>query len=334
MIIDIYTHIAPQAFLDELIAQGKESLKDRVNRIYNMALGRPQATDMKKRVELMDTYGIDIQLVTLFQGLDSNSTAYEDSEKLAMAKLINDNMAKVMEESGGRLLSAATVPLDLLEKGGLEEMDRAIKNLGLKAVNLPSHVNGKPLDLPEFRSFWKRAAELGIPVLIHPVNPVTKEGRSYEAEYDLTHVFGWPFETTLSLSRLVLSGIMEEYPDLKVVNHHLGGGMIPFLFGRIIESYTDEIQRKALGKVLPKPPAEYFRLFYYDTAVGGSAASIKYAYELFGADHIVFATDSPHGPNGGIDRLKTYPGLIKSLDIPEDDKKKILGGNAQKLLNL
>jgi aminocarboxymuconate-semialdehyde decarboxylase len=216
-------------------------------------------------------------------------------------------------------------------------MERAIKTLGLKAIGIVSSMNGNPIDLPEFEPFWAQAAELDIPVYIHPKNPSSTTGRSYEAEYDLIHNFGWPFETVLMLSRLVFSGIMERYPALKVVSHHLGGGMIPFYWGRTLETYEPENQRRNYGgqtQVLPKPLFDYFSRFYYDTAVGGSAPAIRCAYEVFGADQLIFATDAPWGPGTGEFRLAEYPKVIESLGLPEEDKRKIFADNARKMLNL
>lgn len=333
LIIDMFTHMAHKSYLEELKASGKALVTSGANEIYKLAGDLPQATDPRRRVEILDKSGIDKQVVTLYHAVDCNVITKDPEYKLTLARSINDSMARIVEESKGRLISAASVPLDMLEEGGLKEMDRAVKNLGLKAVALPTHIQGKPLDSPQYRPFWSRASELGVPVFIHPANPA-QVGRTYEAEYRLTHVFGWPFETCLSLTRLVLSGIMEAHPDLKVVSHHLGGGMVPFLWERVQESYLDKMQRQLLGHVLSKPVYEYFRLFYYDTAVGVNAAAIKYTCELFGAEQVVLGTDFPHGLNGGIDRLNDYPRIIKSLDIPEAGKNKILGGNAQKILNL
>lgn len=334
MVIDIFTHMASIGYLEELAAKGGNELRQKVDSIYELARERPYAIDVSKRVALLDTYGIDKQVVTLFNMFDSNVVTDDRQEKVKIARAINDSMAGIMEESRGRLVSAGSVPLEALNEGGLAEMDRAIKTLGLKAIAFPSHLHGKPLDSNEFLPFWARAAELGVPVFIHPSNPVNYTGRPYENAYDLAHVFGWPFETVLALSRLVFAGIMEKYPSLKIVSHHLGGGMIPFLFGRIEESYTPVIQRKAIGRVFPKPLFEYFRLFYYDTAVGGSAAAIECALKVFGVSQLVFSSDFPHGPEGGLKRLESYPKLINSLDIPETDKKKILGENARRILGL
>jgi aminocarboxymuconate-semialdehyde decarboxylase len=226
-----------------------------------------------------------------------------------------------------------TVPLGGYEKHGKQELNRMIASCGLKGVAIASHWYGKPLDSPEFVDFWAQCAEMDLPVYIHPADPVVPDGRPYEAEYDLTHNFGWPFETILTLSRLVFSGVMERYPDLKIVSHHLGGG-IPFFWGRIEETYAPEKQKKLLGREMPWPLHELFSLIYYDTAVGGNASAIQCAYDVFGADKLVFATDAPFGPGTGEERLARYPKVVESLDITREEKDKILAGNVKQLFNL
>jgi len=113
--------------------------------------------------------------------------------------------------------------------------------------------------------------------------------------------------------------------------------MIPFYWGRTLETYEPENQRRNYGgqvEVLPRPLFDYFSRFYYDTAVGGSAPAIRCAYEVFGADQLIFATDAPWGPGSGEFRLAEYPKVIESLGLPEEDKKKILADNARRMLNL
>jgi len=179
---------------------------------------------------------------------------------------------------------------------------------------------------------------LNVPIYIHPSSPAQHRDRAYEGDWDLSHVFGLELETVLMLSRLVFSGIMKRYPTLKVVGHHLGGG-IPFWMGRVTETYDvtnplHDATAKAIFQVVSKPLFDYFRLFYYDTAVGGSGAAIKCAYDVFGADQIIFATDAPNGPGTGEVRLATYTKVIKSLGLPEEATDKIFAGNARRLLNL
>jgi aminocarboxymuconate-semialdehyde decarboxylase len=145
----------------------------------------------------------------------------------------------------------------------------------------------------------------------------------------LVHNLGWPFETELALSRLVFSVIMERHPTLKVVSHHLWGG-IPFFLSRTIETCDPPVQQEFIGKVLPKSLFDYFSLFYYDTAVGGSAPAIRCAYEVFGADKLVFATDAPFGSGRGKNRLTNYPTVVRSLGLFEDENKKIFRKTREK----
>jgi aminocarboxymuconate-semialdehyde decarboxylase len=213
-------------------------------------------------------------------------------------------------------------------------MERVVKRLGLKAVAIPSNIRGKAVD--EFEPFWAMAEELDVPVYIHPMDPVSTQGRPYEGQYDLIHNLGWPFETTLMLNRLVFSGIMERYPKLKVVSHHMGG-MVPFFLGRTEETYERGNQKDFYGGAvlnLEKPVGEYFRMFYYDTAIGGSGPAVRCAYESLGPNCIVFATDSPWGPGTGEFRLRDYPKMIKALHLPEKDEGKIFYENAQRMLGL
>jgi len=334
MIIDAHSHGFHGKYLDQIEAAGGHWAKEHVAWARKRAKLRPHYIDVTLRVDQLNRNNFDIQVVTPSWRLDANLFPGDISAQLALARALNDNMARLMDDSKGRLLTGGSVPLVSFEDGGREEMERAIKTLGLKAITVPSNIGGKPLDLPEFEPFWAAAAEIGSPVYIHPRNPEGQIDRSYEADYDLTHLFGWPFETALMLTRLVLSGIMERYPTLKIVSHHLGGGMIPFFWGRINETYAPEDQQRKIGRVMPKPLFDYFSLFYYDTAVGGSATAIRCAYEVFGASRLVFATDAPNGPGAGEIRLATYPGVIKSLGLSESENKCIFEDNARKILNL
>ena len=337
MIIDGCSHGYHGKYLDILEAAGGDWAKQTLTGLLRILQNKPQFTDVALRVEMLDRNGIASQVVTPELHLDCNLLPGEAAARLTMAKAINNNMARLMEDSKGKLLAIGGIPLMDFEHGGPQEMERAIKGLGLKGMNIPTNVDGKPVDSQEFEPFWAKAAELNIPVFIHPRNAASPVGRAYEAEYDLMHNFGWPFETTLMLARLVFSGVMERYPSLKVVSHHLGGGMIPFFWGRIRESYASDnlqcSQQRTIGRVLPKPLYDYFSKFFYDTAVGGNEAAIKCAYEVFGADQIVFATDAPYGPGTGECRLADYPNVIKSMDLPDADKEKIFEGNIRKVLN-
>jgi len=203
-------------------------------------------------------------------------------------------------------------------------------------MNLPTNIAGKPLDSPEFEPFWAQASAMDIPVFTHPQDPV---GRSYETDYWLLTTLGWPYDTSLMLCRLVFSGVMERYPNLKIVSHHLGGGMVPFFWGRINEVYdragtVDGLHpsEDLIGN-LPRPLFDYFSRFYYDTAVLG-VPSLKCTYEIFGADRMVYATDAPFGPERGERRMRDYPGQIREMGLPEAETEKIFSGNIRKILKI
>jgi predicted TIM-barrel fold metal-dependent hydrolase len=330
MIIDASAHGLHGKHLDLLFNAGGEWAK---REIADLMRTKPQLFDISLRLKWLEQANVDYQVISIHHGLDSNLLPGDATAQLAMAKAINDNMAYLRDDSKEKFIPVASVPLSGFEKGGQKEMERAIKTLGLRAVSFPSNFHGKPLDHPEFEPFWAQTAQMGVPVYIHPNDAVGHADRSYESEYLLMQSLGWPFETMLALSRLVFSGIMERYPHLKIVSHHLGGG-IPFLWGRISETYRPEQQLKRIGRVLPKPLFDYFSLFYYDTAIGSNASAIKCACELFGAGQILFGTDTPWGPNEGDFRLMEYPKVIKSVGLSEEDNMRIFADNALKILNL
>jgi predicted TIM-barrel fold metal-dependent hydrolase len=347
MIIDAHTHGMHGGSLDLLAKAGGKWGEKRVEFARAQSLRKPSFSDVKVRLEQMDRTGIDYQVFTAQWTFDCNLLPGHVKRQLAYAQALNENLARFAAEAGGRLLGIATVPLADYEEHGRKELERALKELGLRAVAVSTNLLGKPIDLPEYEAFWAHAQELDVPVFIHPADAASNAGRPYEDEYDLMHNYGWPFESMLALSRLVFSGLMEKYPRLKVVGHHLGGG-IPFYFGRTMETYTtatnvnwrepsdsshEQLIRK-IGRIFDRPMFEYFARFYYDTAIGGSAPAIRCAYDVFGADRIVFATDAPFGPGTGEERLASYPGVIRSLGFSEAVNRKIFSENARRMLNL
>ncbi|MBI4330004.1 MAG: amidohydrolase [Chloroflexi bacterium] len=331
MIVDIHTHMINGKDLDALGAIGGEPVKKHVQSSRAMTGKKPQATDVSARLAQMDRFGIDYQLATPIPTLDPNHLSLDPATELKLARAVNDSMAGITERTKGRVLCVGSPPLASMAGEGPKEMERAVKGLGLKGFMVLTNIKGKPLDAPEFRPFWTQAARLDASVFLHPCDAGARD-RSYEADYDLMHVFGWPFETTLTLCRLVFSGIMEELPNLKIVCHHLGG-MIPFYWGRIEESYVPEYVGKTSVN-LKRPLKEYFSKFYYDTAVGNNPSALRCSYEIFGADQMVFATDAPFGPGTGDERLELYPKIIRGLGLPEKDTEKIMSGNARRILRI
>ncbi|MGI0091353.1 MAG: amidohydrolase family protein [Nitrososphaerales archaeon] len=334
-VIDAHTHFSPVPYLSKI--KSAPTAEERQIEIHmRPALERiPHATDVEKRLADLDKYQIDYEVATIQPTLDPNLLPVKDDKLIEYCRSANDSMAKMMNDSKGRIYSMGSIPINTPEGDAIDEMRRAVKDLGMRGFSVLSNIRGTPVD--EFDFIWAEANRMGVPVWIHPADTPPNQCRRYEDEYDLLHVLGWPYETAILLSRLVLSGKIDKYPNTKVVSHHLGG-MIPYLAGRLSESYD--------GKTIAKPdqtPArlskssvlDYFKSnFCYDTAVGGSQAAIKCCLDTFGLDSIVFATDYPWGPDGGRSRLATYPGKVRSIKLPKEDEEKILSGNISKVMRL
>lgn len=319
-----------------------------------MSQKSPNFYDPQARLEDLDKYKIDLEVTMITPSLDPNTFPLKKEELHMACRGMNNALADLMNKSRDRIISLAAVPLsssigqrkeggkaaeEISQEGDFpDEMNRAIRELGMKGFMIPTNVLGVPLD--KFETFWEQAAKLNVPVYLHPNDPVRIDGRPYEKEYDLMTIFGWPFETTLALSRLILSGIMEKYPSLKIMAHHMGG-MIPFFAERINEDLKRKNIPAATGGSSSQAQArptqkliDQFKAFYFDTAVSGSSAAVRLGCDVLGIDRLLFATDYPFGPESGRFRLERYPSSVLALNLPKEKEEAILGANALKLFDL
>jgi aminocarboxymuconate-semialdehyde decarboxylase len=281
--------------------------------------------DVERRVADMDTYGIDRQVLTLasppsWRGIDRG-------DALELTRLANDEIARIAERRQSRFIPTATLPF--LSGEFLDEFDRCIEDLGVAGVQIFSTVDGTPLDDEAFRPFFEKAAAADVPVWMHP----------QLSEYAITgdsvfyaKVFGWLFDTSVALARLVFSGIMQQFPELTIIPHHMGG-MIPHFADRIATFYEarDFYPHEGWAE-LDEPVLKYFRRFYGDTVLNGSVSSLECGYDFFGADQLIFATDYPYGPDGGRKWLREIPASIRRMDATDDEKRQIIGGNLKRLI--
>ncbi|MHB8566388.1 MAG: amidohydrolase family protein [Nitrososphaerales archaeon] len=335
-IIDSYTHNVPPTYLKQIVDYPNPDVSRPANQTRDRCNAHANLISFEKRISEMDKHKISKQVTCIYQGIDPNHLPVEKADQLRLCKTINDDMAAAMNKYSDRVVALGTAPLRALDSGGVEEMRRAIKDLGLKGFMAVTNVGGEPVD--HFKAFWEEAGHMGVPVYLHPIDPTTSTSRPYEDEFDLMHVLGWPFETSLTMARLVLSGTMDRNPGLKVVAHHLGA-MIPFFAGRINESYDKEMSlvkpEQAFDAVKGKKPAmSHFDGFYLDTAIGGNKAAIECAREVFGAEKILFGTDYPFGPGDGQMRLERYPGIVEQANLTDREKQLIFEENAIKLLKI
>ena len=330
LIIDAYAHISPPKYTDRL--------KREYPGFYNAILGNsPPLFDMEERFRIMDMYPGIVQVLTV--GPVPPLEDFADPEKSAdLARMANDEMAEMVLKYRDRFVAAiALLPMNNMD-AALEETDRAIKDLGFRGIYVHSNINGKPLDSPEFLPLYEKMSRYNLPIYIHPWrgDNYAEYPTEERSKYMIASIFGWPYETTAAMTRLIFGGVLENYPDLKVITHHCGG-MVPYYEQRILQHYgqQDRNGRAPYIKALSRSPIEYYKLFYNDTAIHGNTPALMLAYHFWGADHIVFGADMPLGDHyHGFRSYRQTINAIEAMDITEAEKKKIFVDNALRLLRL
>jgi uncharacterized protein len=222
----------------------------------------------------------------------------------------------------------------------LAEIDRAVQQLGALGVQIYTHVNGLPLDDPRFEPMFARMAELDRPIWVHPARNSSWPDYPTErkSKFELWWLFGWPYDTSAFMARLVFSGVLSRHPRLKVITHH-AGGMVPFFSGRVgpgMDSFgkrTPEEEQELVDSPLDVRPIDAFRRFYADTAVFGAPHALACAYEFFGAAHMLFASDMPFDPVQGT-FIRATIADVEALEISPAERERIYEGNARELLRL
>jgi aminocarboxymuconate-semialdehyde decarboxylase len=251
-----------------------------------------------------------------------------DLDPLRVVQEYNAFAAELTTRYPQRLLGlASTIPF-----GGdpfNRELERAICEYGLRGVMINTSVDGEYLDSRRADDFWELVTRLDIPVFLHP--PRETIGHEKMEIFRLPEMVGRPFDTTLTLARLILTGVLERYPTLKLVCAHMGGA-IALLPGRLNFGYElrhDHTFGPWEPDVLSKPPSEYISQLYLDT-MGFHMPAVMCAVATVGVDHVVFGSDHPpvHLP------LKRSVAVVESLPLSHADKQKILGLNAARLLRL
>jgi aminocarboxymuconate-semialdehyde decarboxylase len=328
-VIDIHAHFFPGPFVEAV----KEVSKDYGGKVVSDGEGRivihlkgidigpigKENFDLRLRLADMDQAGIDMQILSL-----SVPMVYWAEAELAvtLARLVNDEYAKVARKYPDRFGGFATLPLQDVDKG-IEEMERAILDLGLQGVYVGTNINGKDFDDPDLRPFFRRAHELKVPIFVHPANVV---GAERWGKHRLWNLLGNPFDTSIAIAKLILGGVLEEMPDLTLCFAH-GGGAFPYLRGRIEHGY--KARRESTGEI-PKPPSAYLRgNIYYDTILHDDAA-LAYLIACVGSDKVLLGSDYPFAM-GDLDPVAS---VTRLNSLSPSESKKILGGNAVRLLNL
>ena len=334
MKIDIYPHILPKRFAERIFSLPATGLN-----MQKRFREVPALTDLDLRFRIMDRYGDYVQVLTLCSPpVEVLGTPQETPE---LACIANDGMAELVEKYPDRFPGfVASLPMNNPE-AAFKEIERAITGLGATGIQIFSNVNGRSLDEPEFQPLFARMAAFNLPIWLHPTRAPSFPDYQTEkrSRYDLWWVFGWPYETTIAMGRLVFSGIFDRHPNLAIITHHMGA-MLPYFEGRAgpgldqLGSRTDDPDDAvALGR-LRRRPLDYFRMFYADTALSGALPATECGLAFFGADRVLFATDMPFDPEKGPGFIRETVRVIDNMRASQEDKQKIYEGNARRMLKL
>lgn len=334
MKIDIFNHIFPKKFFERMqtIREKGSNMQKRVSEI-------PSLVDLDLRFRMMDAFEEYVQVISL---PSPPVEAFADADKSPeLAQLANDGMAELVDKHPSRFPGfVAALPMNNPD-AALAEIERAVMKLGSTGVQIYTNVNGRPLDEPAFLPIFEKMAELNLPIWVHPTRGANFADYSTEqkSKYELWWVFGWPYETSIFMARILFAGYFDRWPHLKIIAHHMGA-MVPYFSGRTgpgldqLGARTEGEDLTVFTRRLKKRPQDYFKMFYADTATFGSRPAMECGLAFFGADQTLFASDSPFDPEKGPGYIRETIRCIEELPISNEDRKKIYEGNARKLLRL
>ncbi len=334
--IDCFNHFFPRALWDKMMATPGAAAD-----IGARMRGVPAIYDLDRRKQVCDMFNKAQdykQVISL--GMPPLEALGEPAQVEEFAKLGNDGMAELCAKEKDYFCGwLASLPMN--SKNAVKEYERAIK-AGACGVQVHTNINGKPLDDEEFRPIFELAEKHKNPVFLHPSRgafdlPDYKTEK--KSKYEIWWTFGWPYETSVAMARLVFGGVLDQFPDLKVLAHHLGA-MVPYFEGRVgpgwdqLGNRTTDEDYKTLRANMKRRPLDYFKDFYADSAVFGSKPATECGLSFYGADKVLFASDCPFDPEKGPGYIRDTIAILESLEMPEQDREKICYRNAQMLLGV
>ena len=338
MVIDFQAHIFPETYIDEMrrvngavileepdphsgmIYFYDKTLKCRIN------TATFQGRDIERRIQHMDLLGIDMHVLSI-PAPGADRFAGEGAIKLA--RIANDAIAGLCRQYPKRFIGLFTLPSSSIP-ASLNELERCVNELGLRGFGCFSNLNSQPLDREELFPVYERLAKYKLPVYIHPTAPLATEATGIDIMPTL--IFGWAFDSTVAMTRLVYGRVLERFPEINFVVADVGG-VLAFFAQRAVNIYsgrTEEIRQK-YG--LTENPLDSFRRFYVDTA-DHPASTLRCVKDFFGSDRMVLGTNYPYGPEEGCLLVKNSLKAIDGLELNKTEKEKILGGNAAGILGI
>ena len=290
MIIDIHCHYVPERYFEFIeneksfdvhrtSTHGEEievkvgSLKFGLNKVF---------FDTKRQTDRMQVLSIDQTILSLATPLISYSVPGDIA--VQAARIFNDELADLKTRCPEHFNGWAFLPMQSPSMAA-RELRRAVIELGLRGGHIASNINGRYLDKPEYGPVFEEAADLDVPLFVHPTNP---PGRERMEAYELAVVSGYLFDTTLNIFNMVFGGLLDRYPTIKLCCAHAGGFAL-LLRGRMQQEVDTNPE---LTRTINRPVGEYLKKLYYDT-VCFERGYMKYAVDVVGADRFVLGSDGP-----------------------------------------
>jgi len=323
--IDIHAHFVPEEYLRLIEAEGEPygvRLRSGANGpmiVVGQAVIGPITAhyhNLDLRLKAMDAQRVTVHALSL-----NPPMVYwaDDALGVRLARLVNDAMAEATRAHPERFVALATLPMQDPE-AAVNEVDRAVKELGCRGIYLGTNIRGKELNDSLFLPVFERINALRVPIFLHPFNVI---GSQRLTSYYLHNLLGNPFDTAVAAANLIFSGLLDRFPKLDICLPHAGGAF-PYLIGRLNHGW--KVRQECRG--LKKPPLSYLRRFTYDT-ISHAPQSLRYLIDLVGADRVMLGSD--YCFDMGYERPVK---VITALKLSRGDEEKILGGNAARLLRL
>jgi predicted TIM-barrel fold metal-dependent hydrolase len=334
MKIDAFCHVLPRPYYDRL----QEISSARAANLLKRTAPIRSLYDVNERLRVIEPFDDYVQIISL--AAPPIEALGEPAQSAELARLGNDSMAEMVASRPDTFVGfVAGVPINDVDDT-LAEIDRATGELGALGIQLYTHFNGLPPDDPRFEPVFARMAELDRPIWVHPARNSSWPDYPTEdkSKFEVWWLFGWPYDTSVFMARLVFSGILTRHPGLRVITHH-AGGMVPFFSGRVgpgMDSFgarTPDEEADLVDSRLEGRPLDAFKRFYADTAVFGAPHALRCAYDFFGVDHMLFASDMPFDPVQGQFIRETIAD-IEALDVSAEQRERLYEGNARELLRL
>jgi aminocarboxymuconate-semialdehyde decarboxylase len=312
MRIDVHAHYWTEDYIDLLVDLGLPGA------VAARGLGAGGGTELEARLRLMDRAGVEMQVLSACPQLPYG----EDGQKAARAaSFVNDQYADLVQRLPDRFRAFAALPMPHLQES-LREMGRALDELRMAGMAMNTTVLGRALVEPEYEPVFAELNRRGAVLYLHPAG--NSACSPLIANYHLTWMVGAPVEDTISIMHLITRGIPARYPDIKIINSHLGGAL-PMLLQRADDQYLWE------APDTPEPPSVAARRMWYDTVGHGHVPALRCAVDSFGADRLLLGTDFPYENGDIFVRAVDY---INDPQIDPSAARAILDQNASALLRI